>query len=72
MAKVRESMDATGGRRPISADCEWSTAEYQFFGVEEFPSVEALRKHIATCRESGFSQHVDEVRFAGTPWEDED
>ena len=72
MEKVHESIDANGGRIVVGAYCAWSTAEYEFFGVEEYPHVEALSTHIATQREIGFSQHVDEKIVVGTPWEPED
>lgn len=67
LERVRASIDANGGRRVVSARCEWSTKEFQFFGVEEFPSIAALRKHLALQEEIGFSQHIDEKIFVGVP-----
>ena len=68
MEKLQEASDAAGRTGIVIADCEWSTADWQFFGVEEFPSIEALSKYIAALREIGFSQHVDETYVVGTPW----
>lgn len=68
MEKVHASIDANGGRVVAGAHCEWSTAQYEFFGIEDYPSVEALRKHLAAQREFGFSQHFEEMTFVGTPW----
>jgi hypothetical protein len=67
LEQVRASIEANGGRRVVSAWCEWSTKEFQFFGVEEFPSIAALRKHFALQEEIGFSRHIDEKIYVGVP-----
>jgi hypothetical protein len=67
LEQVRASIKANGGRQVVSAWCEWSTKEFEFFGIEEFPSIAALRKHLALQDEIGFSQHVDDKIYVGVP-----
>jgi hypothetical protein len=69
MAKVGASRDEVGGKGIVGAWCEWSTPDYQFFGVEEYPSIDALRKHIAAQREMGFTDHLEETYVVGRRWE---
>lgn len=69
MTKVGASCDEVGRKGLVMANCEWSTAEYHVFGVEEYPSIEALQKHLANQREMGFLQHLEETYIVGTPWE---
>ena len=67
MAKVGESRDAAGGKGIVTASCEWSTPDFQFFGVEEYPSIQALQGHMARQREMGFMAHLEETYVVGTP-----
>ena len=72
MAKVGESLDRVGGKNIVMASCEWSTPDFQFCGVEEFPSIAALQKHINDQREMGYLDHGESTYVVGTPWEDDD
>jgi hypothetical protein len=67
VAKLRQSVADVGGKSLISPDCSWSSGRWDLFGVEEYPNIEALQKHIADQRQIGFTQHVEEQDFLGTP-----
>jgi hypothetical protein len=71
MEKVGASLDEVGAKRIVIANCEWSRSDYQFFGVQEYPSIEALRKHMEAQRAMGFSSYVESTRVVGTSWESE-
>ncbi len=45
MFKDREKLDELGGKIVMICDCRWSNEEWQFFGVEEWPTIEALEKY---------------------------
>jgi quinol monooxygenase YgiN len=66
-AKIRKSLADVGAKVVLGADCSWSSGQWQFFGVEEYPDIEALQKHVATQHEIGFSQHMEELDFLGSP-----
>jgi len=71
-ARVRESFAKSGGKRLGMADCSWSSSQWEWFGMQEFPSIEALQKHIEEQREMGFLAHIEEeMHIVGTPWESE-
>jgi hypothetical protein len=44
MRKDRKNLDELGCKVLMMCDCRWSNEEWNFFGVEEWPSIEALEK----------------------------
>lgn len=42
MRRDRENLDALGMRAVSMVDCRWSNEEWDFVGVEEWPSLESL------------------------------
>ena len=71
-AKVSDSFDQSGGKRLGISDCSWSSSQWEWFGMEEYPSIDALQKHIERQREMGFLTHIKGARLVGTPWESEE
>ena len=44
MRKDREKMDELGMKLLMMIDCRWSNEEWNYVGVEKWPSIEALEK----------------------------
>jgi len=44
MRKDREKMEELGYKLHFMLDCSWSTEEWQFIGIEEWPDMEAIKK----------------------------
>jgi hypothetical protein len=44
MRKDRENFDELGMKLLMICDCRWSTEEWDFVGIEEWPTIEALEK----------------------------
>jgi hypothetical protein len=44
MRKDRERMEELGYKLHFMLDCSWSNKEWQFIGIEEWPSMEAIEK----------------------------
>ena len=44
MRKDREKMEELGYKLHFMLDCSWSTEEWQFIGIEEWPSMESIEK----------------------------
>jgi len=73
MAKVGESFERSGGKFIGAYDCSWSTPKWHMFGMETYPSIEALREHITRQREIGWLQYIEEEEaVVGVPWEEAD
>ena len=44
MRKDRENLDELGMKVLMMIDCRWSNEEWDYVGVEEWPTIEALEK----------------------------
>jgi hypothetical protein len=64
MGKVGDILAQVGGKVLINGDI-WSNEQYQYFGVEQFPSWQALREHDRCLRELNWFQHLDSETFVG-------
>ena len=66
LQKDRESVEKAGGKTIVSADCSWSSEEYLFFGVEEYPDIEAEQKHVKDLNDMNFFRYLDSKVILGT------
>lgn len=44
-AKVEDALKQVGGERVVTCDARWFSDEWEGFGIEKFPDIEAVRKH---------------------------
>lgn len=44
MRKDRENLDSLGMRAITMVDCRWSNEEWDFIGIEEWPTLESLEE----------------------------
>jgi hypothetical protein len=44
MQKDKEKMESLGYKLHFMLDCSWSTDEWQFIGIEEWPNMEAIKE----------------------------
>jgi hypothetical protein len=72
MRKDRERMEELGYKLHFMLDCSWSNKEWQFIGIEEWPSMEAIRK-IEKFHEEELeaSKYAEYKTYLGTPVYDE-
>ena len=72
MRKDRERMEELGYKLHFLIDCSWSNDEWQFIGVEEWPSMEAVQE-IAKFHEENLeaSKYAEYQTYLGTPVYDE-
>ena len=54
LEEVNKLLEAVGGRRLVMCNSTWSNEEWAFFGVEEFPDVEAVQRHSQLLAERGW------------------
>ena len=43
--KLEEAMKKVGGKSMLIADSSWNSEQSWFWGVEEYPSIEAVQEH---------------------------
>jgi hypothetical protein len=68
MRRDRERMEALGYKLRFMLDCSWSNKEWQFIGIEEWPSMEAIQQ-IERFHEEELesSKYAEYKTFLGTP-----
>jgi hypothetical protein len=69
LAKVEEALEKVGGKRVILCDSGWASEQWTFWGVEEFPDIEAVQKYTAALNELDWFQYVDSFTLLGTKQE---
>ena len=68
-AKISDALANVGGRRIVLCSTYWSTDEWFWAGVEEFPNVEAVQKFMATLHELNWGRYAEATSLLGTKWE---
>ena len=66
MTKVNAALDQVGGKRLIMCDPSWSTEQWHFWGVEEFPDIQAVMKHTKLLADLKWERYVETMTVLGT------
>jgi hypothetical protein len=69
MKKGQESFDEVGGKVIVMADSSWSSEEWLFFGVEEYPDIESEQNHTKKLNELNWFRYLESKVILGTEWE---
>lgn len=68
MRKDRENLDDLGMEAMMMIDCRWSTDEWDYIGVEQWPSMEAIDQHEQFENEElDVSGYIESKIYLGTP-----
>jgi hypothetical protein len=66
LAKVNETLEQVGGKRVVSCDPTWSTEQWHFWGVEEFPDIQAVMNHTKLLADLKWERYVETMTVLGT------
>jgi hypothetical protein len=68
MRRDRENLDSLGMEAISMINCAWSSDEWDYIGVEQWPSMEAIEKRkIFEEQELEVSKYVESRTILGTP-----
>lgn len=68
MRKDRENLDELGMKAVEMIDCGWSNEEWDYIGVEQWPSMETIEAREQFEKEVlGISKYVESKTYLGTP-----
>jgi len=68
MRKDRENLDNLGMKAISMIDCSWSNEEWDYIGVEEWPSLKAVKKReLFENEELEVFKYVESQTYLGTP-----
>jgi len=66
LAKVNAALEKVGGKRLVQCDPSWSTEQWHFWGVEEFPDIQAVINHTKLLADLKWDRYVDTMTVLGT------
>lgn len=59
LAKLHEALEKLGAKTTIHCNTYWSTDQWMWAGVEEFPNIEAVQKYMATLQELNWPRYAE-------------
>ncbi len=65
-ARVGEALEKVGGKNIVTCNSGWCSEQWPFWGVEQFPDVEAVQKHTALLGELNWFRYVESMTVLGT------
>lgn len=68
LQKVDAAREKVGGKSLIMCDSSWASDAYMFFGVEVFPSIEAVQEHNKLLNELNWFRYSIGFSILGTEW----
>ena len=66
LGKVEEALKKVGGKSIVFCDSGWASEKWWYWGVEEFPSLEALQEHTKLLTELNWMRYSDSETLLGT------
>jgi len=68
MAKIDDVLEKVGGKRIVVCNSGWSSERWPFFGVEEFPDIDAVLRHSELLDELNWGRYLESLTVLGTEW----
>lgn len=65
-ADLERIFKEVGGKSIIHCRSNWSSERWRFFGIEEFPDIEAVQRYEEAARKMGWYRYVDSMSILGT------
>lgn len=65
-AKVDDARKSVGGKSMVICNSAWNSEQWLFWGVEEFPSIEAVQEYARCLEDLNWFRYVDSEILLGT------
>ena len=69
LAKNAENLKKLGAKTDVVCNSTWSSEQWQFFGVEVFPNIEASQKHTAYLNQLDWLRYTESITMLGSEWQ---
>jgi Family of unknown function (DUF6616) len=60
MSRVGQALKQVGGKTVVMCASGWANEQWQYFGVEELPDIEAVQKQSELVSQTGWFGYIDE------------
>jgi hypothetical protein len=64
--QVTEALNTAGGKELVVCSAAWSNERWPFFGVEEFPDLDALQRHEQILTDLNWARYIESRTTLGT------
>ena len=65
-SKLNAAFEKVGGKRLVTCNSYWSSDQWQVFGVESFPNIEAVQQYAEIMNELNMPRYVESMSVLGT------
>lgn len=65
LSKVGDALKKVGGKPVIMCNSSWASEKWWFWGVEEFPSIEAVQEHTKLLTELNWMRYCQSETLLG-------
>ena len=69
LAKISDCLTQVGGKVIIGCESAWAGEQVEFWGIEEFPDIEAVQKLAQLHSQLNWYRYVDSKTLLGTKFE---
>jgi hypothetical protein len=66
LSLVTEALNMAGGKELVICTAAWSNERWPFFGVEEFPDLEAAQRHEQILTDLNWTRYIESRTTLGT------
>ena len=66
LAKGVEALTQVGGKSIVNCNSSWASEQWHFWGVEQYPNIEALQKHTELLNAINWFRYVESMTLLGT------
>jgi hypothetical protein len=68
LTQVSQTLGRAGGKKVVLGSAGWSNERWPYFGVEEFPDIEAVQRHANLLTELNWARYFESRTTLGTPF----
>ena len=65
-AKIQDAMKSVGGKSILVCNSSWNSEQWLFWGVEEFPSLEAVQEYARCLEDLNWFRYVEAEVLLGS------
>ena len=66
LSLVMEALTTAGGKELVLCSAAWSNERWPFFGLEEFPDLEAVQRHEQILTDLNWARYIESRTTLGT------
>lgn len=66
LGKVAATLEKVGGKTVVTCNSAWASEQWPFWGVEQYPDLDALQKHTQLLNELNWFRYAESMTVLGT------